>query len=415
MCYSYDYRVAVTIDKTSIDRWKSDLRKMTKIYKDLNDSGSSRDDEWEHARSLFRIFRGNLEEWVYKVLLPRPNSDKPESPLEKAIRALVWDFRFHLDPNTLFPAQGGHHNWSKLLEDRDRNIKRYQASGNKAFKEIEIYLDIKPEGKLERRDAVDHFEVGGIQVVVLNFGRTEEKDLDQFLRGLKGAVSRISQAGFAKAVHGLNLTVDFDPHADESLTTGTYNPASDTLRVLPLGLIGKGHGTFTHECGHRFYYKSLPAPWRDHWEATLSSRGVKITLEDVDRFSNLVSDLGDRLWDRDYRAKASVSRARDESEAAKFKELSKLPPGMEHPPPADYFTKYIHRLKEVYIGETVQLEEITEYANTSPTEAFAECFKEWVLKGPRALSPWTRQFFREVCRAGGAKVSSDNGLVSRQR
>jgi hypothetical protein len=415
-------RFAVSIDKVTIERWKKDLKSMTKIYRDLEipssmDFNADRS-SWDEARLLFRKFRENLEEWTYKVLLPRPNSDRPESPLEKSIRKLVWDLRFNLDEHTLFPSlrntPGNTPDWSVLRNSRDKNIKRYQASATKAFKEIEIYLGSKPEEKVERRDAVDHFLVSGIQVVVKNFGREgleREEDLDGFLRGLKHAADRIARVGFGRAVKGLTVTVDFDPRHDEGLVAGTYQPEPDMLRMLPLGIVGddKGHGTFTHECGHRFYYRALPGPSRAHWEEVMESRGVKITPADVERFADLIvskaDQLNSRMYEKAERLKATVPHAKDEAESAKFTELATLPPKslLEEGFDAQL---YRDRLKEFYEGTVVQLEEITEYANTNASEAFAECFREWVMKGPRALGPWTRQFFAETCRAGGARLAS---------
>src|SRR5262245_8498922 len=88
-------RVARTIDKGTVDRWRKDLRVMTKIYRDLDadipydaDEHRVREAEaaWEQARKLFSTFRENFADWVYKELLPKATTDRPETLLEKEIR-----------------------------------------------------------------------------------------------------------------------------------------------------------------------------------------------------------------------------------------------------------------------------------------------------------------------------------------
>ena len=44
-------------------------------------------------------------------------------------------------------------------------------------------------------------------------------------------------------------------------------------------------------------------------------------------------------------------------------------------------------------GDRVNLEELTDYGATNPSEAFAEAFLNYVEKGPKALNPWIRNFF----------------------
>ena len=198
---------------------------------------------------------------------------------------------------------------------------------------------------------------------------------------------------------------------NEAFTCGRYNPATDTLVLYPLALAGKdtGERTLTHEIGHRFYFKELPGQARAYWNEVLGQRGLKITSDDIHRFSQAVIQQMDdkdpsKMFYEDNVLKAALTSARDMSDEVKFKEMAKTP---VKPWNVDAFSPegYLKLLGSLE-GNVVQIEEITKYGNTNPQEAFAECFQLWVLKGPRALGPWTRDFFTTVCRAGGAKLAS---------
>lgn len=400
-------RYAATIDRSSIERWRKDLRVMTKIYKDLGvDEDSSK---WDEARKLFQTFRNNFEEWVYKQLIPKEDRDR--SPLEALISKLAWELRYQLDGSMLFPVirPSNVPDWSRFRNERERNLKRYQAAANKAFKEIDLYLETKLDARVERRNPVEHFEISGIGVVVKNSGRDEsyEKEVEAFLRNLKRRVDGIRAAGFGHAVRGLTVTVDFDVPKSEFETSAKYTPSTDTLLIYPLGLVREDgrHGTFSHECGHRFYFKALSPSARQRWEVVMTERGVQIGQTDIDRFVELVKSKIDPERPNALDVEqVIVPMAKDESESAKFRELAGIPVG---PIMGGTFDEARYRTGlSGRLGEFAQIEEISDYANSSPIEAFAEVFRIWVDRGPNTVKPWTREFFRETCRHGGAKLAA---------
>lgn len=425
-------RYLATITKASLEKWKKDLRVMTKIYRDIPvERGMTWDAPEEEkeevfarcreARDLFRNFHNNFEEWVYRTVLPKTESGK-EPYLQEKIRSSAWNFLAALSPGTLFPdrwtGQGGGENrvydLSELRKKREGNIKRYQVAATKTFTDLGDYLE-QQDGALERRTPVDHYEVGGVNVVVKNWGRdlyTEgtEEDLQETFSLLRETLNQVKRAGFPEAVRGLGVTVDFD--SEKGLVAGKYQAGADILTLYPLGIgrdTGRGGlGTLVHEIGHRYWFRELPGQARAHWTEVMEARGVKITGEDVTRFSKLVEDKAksDPWLSEDEVLKMTLPHAEGVEDAVKFKELSRTPfvpvfSGSREFDPANY----VDRLKSFHEGETVQLEEISEYANESAVEAFAECFWKWVLQGPRALGEWTREFFKKVSRAGGAKVA----------
>lgn len=407
-------RFAATVDKAALERWKRDLKVMTKIYRDLpvdpawDDEREKREaaERFEEARKLFRNYREGFADWVYKVVLPRDQGYE-----EKAIAKSTWDFRHTLDAGTfLFPTFSGNNpDFSKLRNERDRNIKRYQVAATKAFKDLDEYIARKG-GTIERRDEESHFEVGGVPVIIKNQGRAEadvEAELHMAMNQLKKRIDRIKGAGFASATRGLVLTIDFG--LKESMTNAMYNPATDTLTFLPLGLVGDdtGAGTLTHEIGHRFYFKDLPGQARAHWDEVMTAKGVPITKSDIHRFVDIVARNIDPqnpgFLGQPEVIKLTLPSAQSESDELKFRELSRFPVV-----PWDSKTfdrEHYQNLLEGSEGEIVYVEEISEYGHTSPVEAFAECFRLYVVKGPRALGPWTREFFATICRAGGAKLA----------
>ena len=422
-------RYAATITKGTLEKWKKDLRLMTKIYRSLNidipwdaepEEKSKATESIAEAAKLFRTFRDNFSDWVYKVVLPKAEKGK-ETPLEKDIRKSTWDFRYTLDNSFLFPTIGVDRvfNFSKIRDEQDKNVKRYQVAALKAFKDLDLYLELRG-GSLNRFEPVDHLEIGGVQVIIENWGRQvesgqTEEEFHNAMNQLRSRLTRIKAAGFPNAVRGLTIVVNFDQK--EWDTSGRYSPSEDKLTLYPLALAGSdtGQGTLTHECGHRFYFKELPGQARGEWDEVLTSRGVKITLDDIDRFFKAVNPKIDpdnilTMIDDEDRLKAALPVAKDKFDEVKFKELALVYPtplrsGRSGPiyDPDDY----LQRLKEFKEGELVQLEEISDYGDTEPVEAFAEAFRIWVLKGPNALGVWSREFFRKIAREGGAKIASE--------
>ncbi len=411
--YSYD-RTAATLNQGTLDKLQKEFRLLTKIYrsvevdrleseKDIENANES----WDEAAKIFRNWRESFREFLNHFIPPK----KEGYPVTDE----GWDLHYKLDGNELFPIHypSRQKDFSALRHRRETNIKRYQMAATKFFKSAESWLYGR---EIQREDAVKHFEVSGVGVTILNQHKASEEStahIDPYLRGLKDKVNDIRRAGFGKAVDGLNVTVNFEVERGEGLTNAIYNPQSDKMTMLPLGLIQeeKGlHRTFTHEIGHRFYFRVLPIQARNHWEETMSSQSVKITDEDVDRFTDLVTKKVEQstpsnLGETEDRLRFILPHARDAAEEAKFRELSNTSIIAFFGGEAYSRSGYIERVRQS-VGESVQIEEISEYANTSPMEAFAECFWMYVLKGPRSLGPWTRSFFERICLAGGAKLAS---------
>lgn len=402
-------RTAYTIDQKTVDQWRSDLRRMTKIYRDL--PTDVLDERWTEARQLFRTFGDNWSQWVYRELLPKLKESE-ETWITKLIAKEAWAANAYINTGTLLPSAWDYKTdkfepspWS-MGKDREKNIRRYQKAFVSALDAIDKYLE---NGPLERRPAEQRLEVAGVNVVFRNFGRTgeDEAQVDAFLRELRTGLGQIARAGFPSAYKGMTLFVDFN---SESMTCGKYQPSTDELTLFPLGLYGDKYSTFTHEIGHRFWFREMSTNARAAWDEELSGAMVKIEPKDIDIFyDRIVAPLIHNEFPPDRQEQlAQIKRVNpDDADRVKWTELADVNTYNYNPNGPTKFDpeEYKKRLLDD-VGVSIHLEPITEYARESPVEAFADAFRLWVLKGPGALGPWTREFFKKVVRTGGAKLAS---------
>jgi len=413
-------RYAAVIDQKTLDKWAKDLKIMTKIYRDIPldyewDDTAGREKGYEHfneAQKLFRTFRDGFEAWVYKVILPK--MDKEEAHLIKELRTSTWNFIHVL--RDLFPTR-----WdgkdshtvtyspdlNELKKKREGWIKRYQVAFTKVYKQLTEYI-ASQGGTMVRYDAVDHLEVAGVPVTIENVGRKEDDDYAAEILNLLGKhLKTVRRAGFSIALDGLNVLLKFDTR--EFDVAGMYNPSTDILTLYPLGMLAAPDGhTLIHEIGHRFWFKCLPGQARTEWEEILGDRGVTISDRDIEHFYRIVVDKLPKDWafmDAKDILNLTLPAAKSRADEIKFRELSETYIRSISAKPSEPFDPddYLRRLK-FKDKEVVQVEEISDYGDTEPIEGFAEAFRLWVTKGPRALGPFTRELFVQVCQAGGARI-----------
>jgi len=409
-------RFAAEVRKQDLQQWASDLRRMTKIYRSIpeQEDEAKRLVMFREARELFSTFRKNFELWVYRHVLPVP--DKNESWIIKQVREKAWSAIVALR-EMLFPKAWNYQTeahedapW-KVKDVIDTNVRRYQKAFNEAFKVLEEYLqdEERRTGKpVERAPLEEKYSVAGMNVVIRGFGRIGEyeDDVDVFMRRLDEFARRIARAGFGDALKGLTVFIDFADFdrgtKTEGLVAGQYNSSKDSLQIFPLGFIASDGGTFTHEVGHRFWFRQLPGNARAHWTERLDDQTVEITAKDVQEFSQeYLTPKYQRLDSSSELRRVIEHQETDPERRKKFEALA------QSARPVNWTNESVHRLlMDSGVGEKVHLEPISEYATTNPTEAFAEAFRIYIIEGPGRLGEWTRWFFREVTRSGGAKLAS---------
>lgn len=407
-------RYAAEVRKQDLQQWASDLRKMTKIYRSIPDEQDEgkRLVMFREARQLFSTFRQNFETWVYKHVLPVPAKD--ESWIVKQVREKAWNAIVALR-EMLFPQAWNYQTeanedapW-KLKEVIDTNVRRYQKAFNEAFKVLEEYLQDEERrmgGPVERAPMEERHSIAGVNVVIRGFGRIGEyeDDVDSFLHRLEEFSQRIVRTGFGDALKGLTVFIefaDFDKgRKTEGLVAGQYNSGKDSLEIFPLGFISSDGGTFTHEVGHRFWFRQLPTNARAHWVERIDKNTAEITSKDVEEFSRAYLTPKYEKYEKEELARIIEHQESDPERRAKFEGLAR------RSRPLNWTSDSVHRfLLNSEVGEKVHLEPISEYATSSPIEAFAEAFRIYIIEGPGKLGEWTRWFFKEVARSGGAKLA----------
>lgn len=411
LAFRLDPTKQATLDTKLVEQLQSDLRRMTKIYQAIPaDSSEQAVKQFVEAQGLFKAFHDNVETLVYQQLLTG-DSDK-ENWAEKALREKAWSFLINVSPSRLLPKKWDYKTdtyvaapWA-LEHDRQTNVRRYQRDARAFFTALTEYIDYKQRvgESLDVRPEVEVTDIAGIHVIIHNKQRTEhgDKTMREALDSLDVAIDKMKRAGFKRAYEGLTLHIGFG--IPKGLVAGLYNPAEDELWVYALGL-SKDNGTFIHECGHRFYFKRLGSNAKAEWERIIGERMVKVTPEAVDIWMDAYESRpevqrGFSLLTKDRLALAS-SLDLSESMAAQVRFLADFMPGFTRE--NDEIRAW---LKKEHVGTQVALEHISDYGATNAWEAFAEAFKLYVLKGPGAIGDWTRQFFKDIVRSGGASVRS---------
>ena len=410
MIYNYDRsksRIALS-GPGAVEKWRSDLRRMTKIYKSVETAPEEKQhDILLEARGYFIPFRKNFEVWVFDEVLPSRDAKKQDWWEQKVAKA-AWDAQRSIESSLLFPSSWNYkteqyepsvHAMVSIIE---KNVTHYQRAFNLAFKALdELFQERARKGK-ESLKPVELLHVGPIQVVVHNQGRDEQynphKALEDELGNLVQTVHRIEHAGFPQAVKGLTVHISF---VSIGMRSGLYDPSKDELTLYPLSTGHDNNETLIHECGHRFYFKVLPANARAHWKEVIDARALTLEDSDIDHWVDkyIKPEVTNGFLPERHELLQKIHEGSLELES-KCRDL------VEHTPA---FTKDPEEirdfLKKHYKGKRVNLEEITDYATGDEKEAFAEAFMLYVLHGPGALGPWTQNFFKIISHAGGAKLA----------
>jgi hypothetical protein len=406
----------VKVDSNSVKKWAKDLRVLTKAYKQI---GSDSEDpqaikDFKKVRRAFGTFQENFEKWVYKFFLQykwQGASDKTESWEAKEVREKCWRAVTSLGGN--FPEfwdfQTKKHRVSPqiLAREREKNIRRYRAEFREGIKALLQYVAIY--GDQEREKPIEQAQIGPVKLVIHNFKRkggseqgeaSREKSFKQLVDGIKSWSKKIQKAGFGKCIEGLTVDLDFGLTADTGeMVNGEYYMNKDMLKLYGCGMT---QDTFTHELGHRFWYRELPSNAKKHWQDTIKSKKVSIERKDVEDYVEKYFDKnGSKIYKRRAGLKVIDKNEDNVETKAKFKALQ-----MTSVYSTENRKEVVTKLADRWVGpgKEIPIEHITNYGNTNPEEAFAEAFKLYIIRGPGKLGEWTRWFFREIVRTGGATI-----------
>ena len=409
----------VKVDSNAIKKWAKDLRVLTKAYKQIGDNSEDPKtiQDFKKVRRAFGTFQENFEQWVYKFFLQYKhtgaNGKKMETWEEKEVREKCWRAVTSLGGNfpEMWDFQTKKHRVSPqiLAREREKNIRRYRAEFRLGIKALLQYIAI--EGDQEREKPIEQAQIGPVKLVIHNFKRkggtpqgeaSREKSFKDLVNGIKGWSKKIQKAGFGKCIEGLTVDLDFGLTSDNSgdMVNGEYYMNKDMLKLYGCGMT---QDTFTHELGHRFWYRNVPSNAKKHWQDTIKSKKVSIERKDVEDYVEKYFDNnGNKIYKRRVGLKIIDKKETNAETKAKFKAMQ-----MSSVWSAENKKEVVTKLADRWVGpgKEIPIEHITNYGNTNAEEAFAEAFKLYIVKGPGKLGEWTRWFFREIVRTGGANIN----------
>lgn len=415
-----------------LNKWDTDLSKMTKAYKSLKADESDLK-RFIMLKKAFIVFSKNFEKWIYRNILKNKKS-KDESYFQTEVRTTAWSFIIRgISDYDLFPETYDYKNEKHIpapweldsgfkKNNRKTNITRYQGLWRK-FKEAFIGLIEYEANKIDEIKSDEIVNVGKINIIIKN--RTKEwgdKYIKKFIKHVKNVTSVIKKEGLDKSIRDLAIELNFDPSdisgLPSGLTAGAYDRNSDKLYILPLGISDKlSSSTLIHEIGHRYWFKHVPSKAKKAWEEKINSQMIAIKKEHIDKFF-------DKYWDNDRfgdnigsfmpsdKIIKDLKNIIDPTLKIVFDYLSDNRPWFNVEVDKERYEKYKDYMVKHHKGEQIPLEWITDYGRTNPSEAFAETFRIWVSGNKGKLGPWTRAFFKEIVATGGVNIKEEkNNLI----
>lgn len=380
----------VTVDESYISGLK---RMMASDIRKLESSINSPEDA-EKMRWTVNAVTKKWEDVFYNVILGREMSKLSEGSRDVGSMAE----RLRSDAWTAVIAFGdiGHHlaewprHWSKYPDDFNREKKYVFDRIKRAARNAYVAAFDLVTYRVDDQRTVDF----GERVTVGNFillpegGITEDKirDAAVFVRNVQSLVGR---AGFKGVLS--RMVVHVTNRSESGLKAGHYQPSDDSMAILPLGM---SVDTMVHELGHRNWYTVLSAGDRDYWRAAFNGDLIEITREDVAEVTKGVR----RTWQQGESSLPSLIRQSiDDYERSHGKD-----PVV--PYKANYFRENVHYHDKVdfwadtwekeLVGQRVMRNYVTDYANTNEIEAYAEVFRNYVMKRP--IPPEVLYWFRRV-------------------
>jgi hypothetical protein len=277
-----------------------------------------------------------------------------------------------------------------------------------------------PVTLVERQEGV---QVGDVHLLV----HTHEAKAGMargVVHDLRVAQERMKSAGFAVAYEGGTMKIEKrgGNRGEASYDRLNDNVGWNTDSQARPGRHVESAASIVHEFGHRHYYRNLPSRAVEGWDAEVK-RAVTVTPEDVDRLADYLDPLAsDRAWDGSvYGLSLGSDSAFEERVRGRIANDPKLDPETRA-----IFTSMIgvlgediddgygtrssssktarahsralrrSRMHVTLQTKTIPMHWTTAYGETSPEEAYAEAFKLYVMRGPRALGQRTRKFFEHI-------------------
>lgn len=411
-----------TVTKATVEQWKKDLRRLTKIYRDidLTQSGVSPSKEtvskFIEAKDLYSNFKHNFRNWVFIGLLGMPSlnvqSGDPYFEREKRhphyseVRKLAWTAVYELD-TTLFPDQwdprtGGYTPapWSLNIKKRDAIIAKYNKAFSAAFKAILKLIDYEASGDRKgtstKYPETTTMTIAGyhvtLQRVYSDSSNTDYDEVKEAVDTLNKALPLLQKRASAAypPMAKIRLPILFDTSMDiDRAATYSKWKRSPVINLKVCGVNRKNvvetAKILAHELGHHIY-RGLDGNAQSFWETAIKSN-----------YGPLDVALLDKVWPSN---KTLLSIAFDVADKHPLLHLQLMAIIGGYADCPKYRYSEIDS-KDEFFGEVnkgniphVMRNPITAYAHKNPEEAFCEALSMYVIYGNRTVHPFVRRWLK---------------------
>lgn len=389
------------------EKWKSDLRKLTKAYKSLEvpKEGDNKEiRKWKEMWKALLKFQENWHDWAFDYILER---NKDEGPDEREFRKKSWSAYMAMSPSNLMnmsyirDIEKHAIDTEKIIKDRQKVINDYNRKFREAFKALEELLEYEQEN-IDRINKLQNFTYGGVKVKIkaddkskFSLERTES-----FLKNLKNYIDKLKSKKVG--VLAKDLRIVFDLTEKNTSAAAQYDMASDSIVILSMGFTDS-EGVFFHELGHRLYYVFITKNAEEMWEEFIKQHRVEITEKNVndfiDKFKPILVNPDKKMkfesdeWIRYFLYKNDVSI---ELIGIYQKLLFGFYENILGSRKEEYSDLEIKEILDQYIGSYTYKYFITDYGKTNASEAFAETFKIYMMDKFQKLHPIVKEVFRSV-------------------
>lgn len=389
-----------------MEEFQSGLRRLNKIYRDVNPERIDTGNRWEikyseesykrynEAKKIFLTFANNFEHWVYKELIDMRlvnNSTNKEPDSQKLVRSAAWNAFIGLSGGSAFPETGEFNvpDFHRFIKEKDKNVRTWNENFKHAFRAIKAYIE--EMGKADEVGKQDEIvSVKGVRVIIPAAERTSfhEKPIKNYIQNeIPFVVDLLNKKGFKTLTRHLEIEFNFDQRID----LGGEFHHTDKGKVM-IYILGMAQGNIAkqvllHELAHRFYYNNLKKSVRDLWDNVIINRKFVVTRDHVNTMAKITDENGqlpkniNKVLDSIHDPSEYVSMYFLAQELGGGRIRNK-----------DHLWRRLWELE----GKQTYKEYISYYAGKNAAEAFAEALSLYLLEGPRRLQPFTRKFLQMI-------------------